>query len=103
MISINMQSKLQTQQPKSILKNPERNDKNKIKIKKRVRFSEENKIKHLILVFLIILLITSAILYFSFKDKINREEYKIYIRQILDYISLSIQKIKLLIYNKQKE
>lgn len=103
MIYINMPSQSQKQQPKSIFKNPERNDKNKIKIKKRVRFSEENKIKHLILVFLIILLITSAILYFSFKDKINREEYKIYIRQILDYISLSIQKIKLLIYNKQKE
>lgn len=103
MIYINMPPQSQKQQPKSIFKNPERNDKNKIKIKKRVRFSEENKIKHLILVFLIILLITSAILYFSFKDKINREEYKIYIRQILDYISLSIQKIKLLIYNKQKE
>jgi len=77
-----------------------------IKINRKIKkgsFFRINKIKHLILVFLIILLITSAILYFSFKDKINIEEYKIYIRQILDYISLSIQKIKLLIYNKQNE
>lgn len=98
-----MQTNRQNHHPKSIFKNPERNDKNKIKIKKRVRFSEENEIKHLLLVFLIILLIVSAILYFSFKDKINREHYKIYIRQILDYISLLTQKIKLLIYKTQKE
>lgn len=103
MISITMSSQLQKKQPKSIYKNPARIDKNKPKNKKRVRFSEGNKIKHLILVFLIILLIISAILYLSFKDELNRENYKIYIRQILDYISLLTQKIKLLIYKTQNE
>ena len=96
---------LQKQQPKSIFKNPERNNKNEKENKiKKVRFSEDCEIKytnkHLFLfVFLTILLITSVVLYFSLKDKLNHQECRVYIRQILDYISLVAIKIKMLIYN----
>lgn len=104
MISIDMptypQTHEQRQHPKSIFKNPERNCKNENKIKK-VRFLEDCKKynnKYLISIFLIILLIISAILYLSFKDKFNQEHHRLYIRQILDYISLVTIKIKSLIY-----
>jgi len=41
MISINMPLQSQKQQPKSIFKNPERNDKNKPKNKKRFVFQNK--------------------------------------------------------------
>ena len=85
--------------PKSIYKNPEVID-NKQKHKKHVRFMEEgNKTKYLIAFITITVLF--IILYIYYKDTLNNDEYKIYIRQILDYISLVTQKIKMLIYKTQ--
>lgn len=84
--------------PKSIYKNPEAID-NKKKHKKHVHFMEEgNKKKYLIAFITITALI---ILYIYYKDTLNAEDYKIYIRKILDYISLVTQKIKMLIYKTQ--
>lgn len=106
MFSITMPTYPQNQEkPKSIFKNPQRNSKKEKTIKK-VRFLEDcefkNKMKYSILIFLVILVIISAILYFSLKDKLNSEANKTYIRQILDYISLVTMKIKMLIYKPDK-
>lgn len=87
--------------PKSIYKNPEAID-TKQKHKKHVRFMEEgNKYVFAILTFTALFTALLIVFYMYYKDTFNTEDYKIYIRQILDYISLVTQKIKLLIYKTE--
>lgn len=102
MISITLPTYPQTQQPKSIFKNPDIKIQKKENKIKRVRFLKDCELKNNIKYSIIIFLIISAILYILFKDKLNSQDNRVYIRQILDYISLVTMKIKLLVYNSDQ-